>query len=82
MTQLVARVDDELVAAVDAMVVSGAVANRSEAVRLALAQLVDRHERAQIGRAIIEGYRRVPQTDEEIRWADDATAQALDEEPW
>ena len=82
MTQLVTRVDDDLVAGLDEMVDRGIVANRSEAVRLALTQLVDRYRRALVGEAIVEGYRRVPQTDEEIGWADAATRQALADEPW
>ena len=42
MPQLVTRLDAELVEAVDRLVSDGVVANRSEAVRLGLEQLVDR----------------------------------------
>ena len=43
MAQLVTRVDDALVAAVDELVVAGVVASRSEAVRVGLERLIDRH---------------------------------------
>jgi len=43
MAQLVARLDDSLMAEVDVLVADGVVANRSEAVRLGLERLVDQH---------------------------------------
>ncbi len=43
---MVTRVEDELAAAIDALVAAGVVASRSEAVRIGLQQLVDRHRRA------------------------------------
>ena len=52
MPQLVTRVDDHLVAAIDAMVDSGMVASRSDAVRLALTRFVDQQTRADIGARI------------------------------
>jgi Arc/MetJ-type ribon-helix-helix transcriptional regulator len=82
MTQLVTRVDDALVAEIDAMVASGVVANRSEAVRLGLIELVDRHRRRQIGARIAEAYRRQPQTDEELAGAQAAVVRMIAEEPW
>ena len=82
MTQLVARVDDHLVVAIDAMVDSGVVASRSEAVRLALTRLVDQHARSEIGAKIVKGYTHTPQTEEEIGWADAATARMIADEPW
>jgi hypothetical protein len=44
--------------------------------------LVDRHRRRQIGARIVEGYRRQPQTDEEVAWADAAAVRMIAEEPW
>jgi Arc/MetJ-type ribon-helix-helix transcriptional regulator len=78
MTQLVTRVDDALVAQVDALVEAGVVANRSEAVRMALDRLV----RAETGRRIAEAYRRQPQTEEELAGIDERTARMIAEEPW
>ena len=82
MPQLVTRVDDELAAAVDELVASGAVASRSEAVRVALEQLVDRHRRRSVGEQIAAGYRATPQTDTEVGWADEASARMIADEPW
>ena len=82
MTQLVTRVDEQLVAAIDAMVDSGMVASRSDAVRLALTRLVDQQTRADIGARIVKGYVQTPQTDEEFGWTEAATARMIAEEPW
>jgi Arc/MetJ-type ribon-helix-helix transcriptional regulator len=82
MAQLVTRVEDELAAAVDGLVADGVVASRSEAVRLALQRLVDRHRRDQIGSRIVEGYQRQPQTEAEVGWADTASVQMINDEPW
>jgi metal-responsive CopG/Arc/MetJ family transcriptional regulator len=82
MAQLVARLDDRLMAEVDALVTDGVVANRSEAVRLALERLVDEHRRRRVGEEIVAAYRRQPQTDEELAGLDDATRALIHEEPW
>ncbi len=82
MPQLVTRLDAELVEAVDRLVSDGVVANRSEAVRMGLEQLVDQARRSQIAEAIVEGYRRVPQTDEELERADRGLRALVAEEPW
>ncbi|MCY4103557.1 MAG: ribbon-helix-helix domain-containing protein [bacterium] len=82
MMQIAVRLDDELVAQVDQLVLSGVVASRSQAVRDGLRSLVDQRRRRAVGEAIVEGYRRLPQTDEEIAWSDEATAAMIAEEPW
>lgn len=82
MAQIVTRLDDRLVEDVDALVVAGVVANRSDAVRVALETLVDQHRRRQIGAAIADGYRRLPQTDEELAGLEAATRALITEEPW
>ena len=82
MAQFVTRLDDRLVEEVDAMVADGVVANRSEAVRLGLERLIDQHRRFQTGQEIAEGYRRRPQTDEELAGLDQATHALVEEEPW
>jgi Arc/MetJ-type ribon-helix-helix transcriptional regulator len=81
-TQVVARLDDALVAAIDDMVNEGLFDSRSDAIRVALRRVVDERRRHQIGQAIIEGYRRVPETAEEIAWAEAATIAMIEEEPW
>jgi len=81
-SQLVTRIDDDLAREVDALVSEGVVESRSDAVRQALRALVDRHRRRKIGEAIVEGYRRQPQTEEELAWAHDAAVRMIEEEPW
>jgi Arc/MetJ-type ribon-helix-helix transcriptional regulator len=80
--QLVARIDGRLLSEVDALVAEGVVASRSEAVRVGLAALVDRHRRERTGAAIVDAYRRRPQTEAEVGWADEATLRMIAEEPW
>jgi Arc/MetJ-type ribon-helix-helix transcriptional regulator len=82
MAQVVARLDDRLMAEVDALVAQGVVANRSAAVRLGLERLVDQHQRRRIGAAIVEAYRRRPQTEDELSGLDEATRGLVNEEPW
>jgi len=82
MAQLVARLDDRLMAEVDALVADGVVTNRSEAVRLGLERLVDEHRRRRVGEEIVGAYRRQPQTDEELAGLDEATRALIHEEPW
>lgn len=82
MPQLVTRVDDQLAAAVDELVASGVVTSRSEAVRIALEDLVDRHRRRIQGEQIAAGYLAMPQSDAEVGWADEASARMIADEPW
>jgi Arc/MetJ-type ribon-helix-helix transcriptional regulator len=82
MTQVVARVDDSLAAQLDELVADGVVSNRSEAVRLGLERLVEEHRRRRTGAEIAEGYRRTPQTEDEISGLDEATRALIAEEPW
>jgi Arc/MetJ-type ribon-helix-helix transcriptional regulator len=82
MTQFVTRVDPRLAEEVDALVASGVVGSRSEAVRIGLAALVDRHRRRSIGDRIARGYSERPQTEEELAGLDEATRSLIAEEPW
>lgn len=82
MTQLVTRIPDELAEQIDALVAEGVVASRSDAVRRALVELLDRYQRRRIGEDIIEGYERIPETDEELAWANDLAVRMIEEEPW
>jgi Arc/MetJ-type ribon-helix-helix transcriptional regulator len=82
MAQLVTRLDDALLARVDALVALGIVATRSEAVRLGLETLVDREQRKRTGEQIAEAYRRTPQTENELAGLEASTRALIDEEPW
>jgi len=82
MPQLVTRLDAALVAEVDDLLAAGVVSSRSEAVRQGLALLVERHRRTAVGTAIVDAYRRQPQTGPEVGWADAASTQMIADEPW
>lgn len=82
MAQVVTRLDDGLLADVDALVSEGVAATRSDAVRLGLEALVEQHRRQQTARAIVEAYQRCPQGDEELAGLDEATRALVEEEPW
>ncbi len=80
--QLVTRVPDAVAEAVDGLVQAGVFASRSDAVRAGLETVVERERRDAIGRAIVDGYRRVPQDDDDLSWSDTATSAMIAEEPW
>lgn len=82
MTQLVVRIDEGLARNVDRLVDSGIVESRSDAVRRALRALVDAERRRAVGAAIVEGYRRMPQTDDDLGWGGHMTRAMIAEEPW
>jgi Arc/MetJ-type ribon-helix-helix transcriptional regulator len=82
MAQLVTRLDERLLDAVDALVAKGVVGSRSEAVRLALERLVDQNRRQEVAAAIVDAYTRQPQTADELAGLDEATRALVDEEPW
>jgi Arc/MetJ-type ribon-helix-helix transcriptional regulator len=82
MSQLVTRVDDELVEAIDALVSEGVVESRSDAVRRALEALVDSHRRRRDAEATIAAYTAQPQTEAELRGVDEAARRMIEEEPW
>lgn len=69
-------------AEIDRLVSDGVVASRSDAVRLGLTRLVDEQQRRRVGSAIVDAYRRQPQTEDELTGLDQATRSLVDEEPW
>jgi len=82
MTQLVTRVDDELVRQVDQLVENGAVKSRSDAVRRGLRAVVDTERRRSVAASIVDGYRRRPQAEDEAGWSEDMARSMIAEEPW
>lgn len=82
MAQVVARLDDQLMAKVDELVADGLVGSRSEAVRLGLERLLDQYRRQRLGAQIADAYQRQPQTEEELAGLDAATRALVEEEPW
>ncbi len=82
MAQLVTRIDEQLASGIDDLVKDGVVTSRSEAVRMGLEQLIERHRRQRVGKQITDAYRRSPQTVEETTGLDEATRALVEEEPW
>ena len=80
--QIAVRIPTALAERLDALVTSGAYGTRADAVRAALEALLDAEHRADVGRRIVEGYRRIPLEDAEFAAAEDAASRSIDEEPW
>ena len=75
------RMSEERVQAIDELVASGR-ASRAAVIVEAIDRLVADLERERIDREIVEGYRRIPETDEELDWAEWSTIESIREEPW
>jgi metal-responsive CopG/Arc/MetJ family transcriptional regulator len=56
--------------------------SRSALIRDAIEAYLYDEDKARIDREIIEGYERIPETEEEIRAAERETREAIREEPW
>src|SRR5512147_3082739 len=56
--------------------------SRSALIRDAIDAYLYDEEEARIDREIREGYERIPQTDEEVAWAESSAREAVEEEPW
>lgn len=80
--QIAVRIPDALIAELDALVVSGRFETRAHAVRAALDAFLDAERRAEVGRLIVDGYRRVPQDEADVADAERAAATSIGEEPW
>jgi metal-responsive CopG/Arc/MetJ family transcriptional regulator len=81
-TQLAIRLPDDLLRDLDWVVHRLHYDSRTEAMRDALVRLIDQERRREIGEQIAEGYRRMPQTEEEIAGADYAFMDSVNDEPW
>jgi aryl-alcohol dehydrogenase-like predicted oxidoreductase len=71
---------EDRVRAIDELVASGR-ASRAAVIIEAIDKLVRDLEEEAIDRAIVEGYRRIPQTDEELEWAEWSARESIGEEP-
>jgi Arc/MetJ-type ribon-helix-helix transcriptional regulator len=80
--QLAIRIAEELAVGLDDLVERGRFATRTEAVRAAIGELIDRERRAAIGAAIVLGYEKHPETAEELQIADGNLRRLIAEEPW
>jgi Arc/MetJ-type ribon-helix-helix transcriptional regulator len=82
MFQLVVKVDDRVVAAIDELVAEGEFDSRSDVVRSSLTAFLDERRRAAVGAQILAGYERAPETADELARAEAMARSMIAEEPW
>lgn len=80
-TQTLVQLSDELVAMLDQRAAQQR-RSRSDLIREALEAFLAADAEAEISRQIVEGYRRIPQTADELRWAELGARRMIEEEPW
>jgi Arc/MetJ-type ribon-helix-helix transcriptional regulator len=80
--QIAVRVPTGHLEALDDLVERGVFGSRAAAVRAAIDVLVDLDRRHRDDLAVIEGYRRIPQTDGETSAAIASLRDAIADEPW
>ena len=73
---------DDRLSAIDELVASGTHPSRASVIIEAIDRLVAQLESERIDRAIVEGYTRIPQTAEELEWAEWSASESIREEPW
>ena len=76
------RMPDDRVARIDELVRAESYESRASFIVEAINRLVDEIEQREIDRQIVAGYTRIPQTDEELRWAEASALDSIREEPW
>ena len=79
--QTLVQLTDELVAMLDRLAAS-TKRSRSEVIREALWAYLDHEARARADSRIVEGYTRLPETDDEVESAEIALRESIAEEPW
>ena len=80
-TQTLVQLNEELLAMLDERAARER-RSRSTLIREALEMFLRDEIDGAVGRRIVEGYRRIPQTSEEDAWAQSAARDAIREEPW
>jgi metal-responsive CopG/Arc/MetJ family transcriptional regulator len=80
-TQTLVQLNEELLRRLDERAAREG-RSRSALIRDAIEAYLANEARDEISRQIIEGYERVPQTDEEFDWGDTEAREAIREEPW
>jgi Arc/MetJ-type ribon-helix-helix transcriptional regulator len=80
--QIAIRIPLALAEQLEALVGSGRFETKADAVRAALEALVDAERRAEVGRRIVEGYRKAPQDDADVAAAAGTAARSIEDEPW
>lgn len=80
--QIAVRIPDALARSLDELVSAGRFETKAEAIRAALQTLVDQERRRAVGELIAEGYRRIPQDEDELETARRAAMRSIEQEPW
>lgn len=80
--QIAVRLPDDLLGELDWVVVRVGYESRADAVRTAIESLVQAERRRAEAEAIVAGYERYPQTDDEVAVARAAALRSIREEPW
>ena len=80
--QIAVRIPDELAESLEDLVSNGVFETKAEAVRAALEELVEAERRRRVGELIADGYRRIPQDDDDVEAARMAAIRSIEEEPW
>ena len=79
---LTARLAEETVREVDALVKAGTYRSRADVIKAALERLLTEERRTAIDRAILDGYTRIPSQPWEIAAAEEAGRRSIEDEPW
>jgi Arc/MetJ-type ribon-helix-helix transcriptional regulator len=80
--QIAVRIPDTLAKSLDDLVSEGRFETKAEAIRAALQTLVDQERRRKVGELIADGYRRIPQDEDELEAARRAAIRSIEQEPW
>jgi Arc/MetJ-type ribon-helix-helix transcriptional regulator len=80
--QIAVRLPVPLLEELDRLVAAGSYESRAAAVRAGIEMLAALQEQRRIDEEIIEGYRRIPVTDAEMRSAYLSAIASIEEEPW
>jgi Arc/MetJ-type ribon-helix-helix transcriptional regulator len=80
--QIAVRIPDALAESLDDLVSEGRFETKAEAIRAALQTLVDQERRRKVGELIADGYRRIPQDEDELDAARRAAIRSIEQEPW
>lgn len=80
-TQTLVQLSDELLRRLDERAAREG-RSRSSLIRDAIEAYLFDEDKARIDREIIEGYERIPETDEEMESVEASAREAVEEEPW
>jgi Arc/MetJ-type ribon-helix-helix transcriptional regulator len=80
--QIAVRIPDGLAESLQELVSTGRFQTKADAVRTALEALVEAERRRRVGEFIAEGYRRIPQDEDEVGAATAAAIRSILDEPW